>query len=107
MRWSNDGLMTPTCIFEAATLHRSVLVVCRCGQSSRFEAHCLWWHFERRRWNDQFGPARERFWCRVCRSPRGVKVRPVTLEPVPWAEGDFELPWPPEHSWKAAVRRVR
>ncbi|TCM17191.1 hypothetical protein EDF56_106307 [Novosphingobium sp. PhB165] len=107
MRWSKDGLMEPTCIFEAATLHHSVQVVCRCGHSARFESHGVWWHFTRRGWDDRFGPARKRFWCRVCRSKERKKVHPVKLEPVNWKEGDFELPWPDERRWKEAVRSVR
>lgn len=107
MRWTQHGLMEPTSIFEAATLHQSVRVMCRCGHESRFEAHCLWWHFQRRGWSDRFGPARDRFWCRVCRSKLRKKVRPAKLEPVPPTNNDFELPWPDERQWKEAVRNVR
>jgi len=107
MRWSQDGVMRPTSIFEAATFRQSMLVVCKCGHSARFEGHCLWWHFKRRGWDDRFGPARQRFWCRVCRSKDRQTVRPVKLEPVDWAKGDFELPWPDERTWKQEMRRVR
>lgn len=107
MLWTREGVMAPTCIREAASLHSAVLVICQCGHQSRFEAHCLWWHFHRRGWNDAFGPARSRFWCRVCRSDLRRKVRPVRLEPVAQQQGDFELPWPDEREWKRAMQRVR
>jgi hypothetical protein len=107
MRWLVGGAMEPTCIFEAATLHRSIEALCSCKHSSRFEAHCLWWHFQRRGWDDGLVPARQRFWCRVCRSKLRRKVRPLRLVVVDWAAGDFELPWPDERTWKAAVQRVR
>ncbi|WP_395395965.1 hypothetical protein WBP07_21750 (plasmid) [Novosphingobium sp. BL-8A] len=107
MRWSKDGVMEPTSIFEAASLQRSVRAVCGCGHASHFEAHCLWWHFQRRGWNDRFGPARNRFWCRVCRSNFRKKIRPVKLESASPTKGDFELPWPDERRWKEEMRRVR
>lgn len=99
--------MEPTRILEAATLHKSVMPVCKCGHSARFEAHCLWWHFERRHWDDHLMAARARFWCRVCRSRKRQKVRPERIELVNWAAGDFELPWPDERTWKQATSRMR
>ncbi|KMS59961.1 hypothetical protein V474_07590 [Novosphingobium barchaimii LL02] len=107
MKWSEGGFMLPTDIFEAATLQYSVMAICDCQHSARFETKTLWWHFKRRRWDDRLGPAKQRFWCRVCRSKLRKKVRPVRLEFVAWAKGDFELAWPDERTWKEAVRRVR
>jgi len=107
MRWSREGLMEPTCILEAATLRKSVMPRCKCGHSARFEPHGLWWHFERRRWDDRLSEARLRFWCLVCGSQRRLKVRPQRLELVPWAAGDFELPWPDERASKRAIARLR
>lgn len=107
MRWSTGGLMEPTCVLEAATFHRSILVACSCGHSGRFEAHGLWWHFERRGWDDALSAASRRFWCRKCASHLRRKVRPEKVETVPWSEGDFELPWPDERTWKKAVSRLR
>tara|TARA_B110001454_G_scaffold211230_1_gene226654 strand:+ start:219 stop:542 length:324 start_codon:yes stop_codon:yes gene_type:complete len=107
MQWSREGVMVPTCILEAATFRQSVMPVCKCGHSARFEPHCLWWHFERRGWDDRLNSARERFWCRVCRSRMRQKVRPVRLDIVPVAAGDLELPWPDERIWKRAMARLR
>lgn len=107
VRWSNEGLMLPTSILEAATLHQSVMPVCRCGHSARFEAHCLWWHFERRSWDDRLSTALSRFWCRICASGNRERVRPVRLEVVKHEPGDIELPWPDERVWKRAVSRLR
>jgi hypothetical protein len=107
VQWSDKGFMPATCIFEAATLHYSIKAVCACRHSARFETKTLWWHFHRRSWDDHLGPARQRFWCRVCASKLKKKVRPAKLELVRWAQGDFELAWPDERTWKEAVRRVR
>lgn len=107
MRWSVDGLMVATSVFDAATLHLSVCPACQCGHSARFEAHGLWWHFQRRGWDDRLDVARARFWCRVCGSRDRRKVRPVRLDALPWRAGDFELPMPDEREWKRAVARVR
>lgn len=99
--------MVPTRILEAATLQQSVMPTCKCGRSARFESHGLWWHFEKRGWNDSFSVARARFWCRLCASRHRHKIRPQKLEPVPWKQGDFELPWPDERTWKQATSRLR
>lgn len=107
MRWPRDGVMVPTRILEAATLRPSVMPVCRCGHIARFEAHGVWWHFERRAWDDSLTSARDHFWCRICRSRQQQKVRPVRLELTLWQEGDVELPWPDDHTWKRATARLR
>jgi hypothetical protein len=107
VRWSEAGLMVPTSILEAATLKQSIMPVCQCGHAARFEPHGLWWHFERRGWNDKLVAARLHFWCRVCGSQHHGKVRPARLDLVDWAAGDFELPWPDERVWKRAVSRLR
>lgn len=107
MRWTREGVMEPTSIMEAASLHQSVIPICGCGHQARFEAHGLWWHFERRGWNDQFDRALVRFWCRICGSDKRGKVRPIRLEHAKWQAGDFKLPWPDERIWKRAMARVR
>ena len=99
--------MVPTTLLDAASLHYSIMPVCACGNSARFEPHGLWWHFERRGWDDRLIAARSRFWCRICRSKERKKIRPRTLEIVPWRAGDIELPWPEERVWKRAMARVR
>ncbi|MBB6123608.1 hypothetical protein FHS92_001315 [Sphingobium subterraneum] len=62
---------------DAATFHQSIKPVSRCGHSVKFEPHGLWWHFERRGWDDGLVAARNRFWCHICRSQKRVKVRPL------------------------------
>ncbi|EJU13636.1 hypothetical protein LH128_07722 [Sphingomonas sp. LH128] len=99
--------MVPTCLFEAGTLGGSVLLTCKCGHTARFHAPPLWWHFQRRHWDDGFVEARKRFWCRVCGSRLRARVRPISIEGAVSMPGDFELPWPDERTWKAACRRVR
>ncbi|WP_260925421.1 hypothetical protein [Novosphingobium sp. 9] len=107
MKWSQSGVMLPTRIFEAATLQQCILVQCRCGHWGCFEAHGLWWHFERRHWDDRLNRAAQRFWCRRCASLTKRKVRPVKVEAIEFQQGAFELPWPEERIWKRAVARVR
>lgn len=99
--------MVPTTLLDAASLHYSIKAVCACGNTARFEAHGLWWHFERRGWDDRLSEARARFWCRICRSNDRRKMRPRQLEFVPWQPGDIELPWPDDRVWKRAMARVR
>lgn len=107
MRWSNDGRMMPTDIFDAATLHYSTQVSCGCGHTTRFESRCLFWHFTRRGWDHRFEPAKGRFWCRMCASRLRRKVRAAKIEPVLWAEGDFALPGPGSQEWKRLMARLR
>ena len=99
--------MVPTSLFDAATFHQSVMPVCRCGHSIRFEAVGLWWHFERRGWDDRLAAARRRFWCTACRSRTKHKVRAARLEVIDWTETDICLPSPDERTWKRIMRRVR
>lgn len=99
--------MVPTTLLDAASLHYSVMPICGCGHSARFEAHGLWWHFEQRHWDDRLSEARHRFWCRTCHAGHARRRAPRTLDVVPWQEGDIELPWPDERVWKRAMARVR
>lgn len=99
--------MLPTSILEAATLRKAVIPTCSCGNLARFEPHGLWWHFERRGWDDRLLAATGRFWCRKCRSRLRTTVRPIRLDIQPSGPGDFELPWPDEREWKRAVARLR
>ena len=107
MRWSREGLMEPTSIFDAATLYKAIMPVCSCGHATRFEARGLWWHFERRGWDDRLAAVPRRFWCRICASRHRRKVRPVRIDAPNGAPGDFELPLPDERILKRATSRVR
>lgn len=100
-------MQVPTCLLEAATLHKSVKPVCRCGHSATFNPHGLWWHFERRHWNDSLTAVAERFWCMRCASASRSKVRPIRIELVNGSEGDVQLPFPPRATWKRTMSRVR
>lgn len=107
MQWAADGTHKPTCIFEAACFGYAVKPVCRCGHSSTFAPHGLWWLFRKRHWNDRFTEARARLWCRSCQAAKRGKVRPVRIEYVRRSEADFALPLPDEREWKRAVSRFR
>lgn len=100
--------MVPTTIEEAAALHYSIAVQCRCGNKASFNAMGLWWRFQRKYWDQRFGPARSKFFCRKCSAKGGRKVRPVKIETVRVTlAADVMLPFPPEQEWKRAMSRVR
>ena len=79
-----DGLKVATCIFEAAAWHYSVRVECRCRREGLFEAHGLWWKFQRKGWSDDSTarPARsgmgarcDRWSWRRATNPRAITFR--------------------------------
>jgi len=86
---------------------QSVRPICACGHSASFDPHGLWWHFERRGWDDYFEAARKRFWCIVCLSAHRRRYRPVKIELVKQSDRDIVLPLPSELEWKRLLRRVR
>jgi len=106
-RWTADGSRVATNLFEAAAWHYAVKPVCRCGHSTAFNPHGLWWRFERRGWDVRFEKALARFWCIRCKWRTGRRVRPVKFELVQQSVDDIELEYPPDHEWKRAVRRFR
>ena len=106
-RWTAEGELKATYLVEAAAWHQAIKPICQCGHSATFNPHGLWWHFEKRGWNDQLSEVRRRFWCTMCRSRSRHKVIPVRIELVRANAADIELPWPPEDVWKRQARRMR
>ncbi|WP_206377376.1 hypothetical protein [Sphingobium sp. TB-6] len=102
----DDDLKLATCIFEAAAWHYSVRVVCRCRREGLFDAHGLWWKFQRKGWSDDFREAKRRLYCRACTQRTGRKVRPITME-TSNKPAKIRLPLPDEREWKRAVSRFR
>lgn len=105
--WTKEGTRRATHIFEAAAWHYGIKPVCACGHSAVFNPHGLWWHFQKRMWDDHLGKARAHFWCRPCAFRTGRRVRPLRLELVAQRTDDIELAFPPDHEWKRAVSRFR
>jgi hypothetical protein len=103
---NKDGLRVATCAFEAAAWHRSVKVACRCGHAAYFQAHGLWWLFQKRRWSDEFKEMPLRFVCSLCLVRHRKKVRPVLIEAVEHP-ATLNLPMPDEREWKRAISRFR
>ncbi len=100
--------MVPTTIEEAAALQYSIAVHCRCDHWASFNAMGLWWRFTRKGWDQRFGPAKGRFYCRNCWTVMKAKLHPVRLATVRGTTlTDVILPFPPEREWKRAMRRVR
>jgi hypothetical protein len=106
-RWNAAGLMEPTSITDAAALRLVVRPVCRCGHSMTFDPHGLWWHFQRRGWDDRLPEVRRRFWCIVCMAKLRQKVRPVRIETVSERSAAVVLPMPSEREWKQQSRALR
>src|SRR3546814_11620206 len=94
MRNTRDGLRRATHIFEAAAWHYALKPVCRCGHSATFNPHGLWWHFQKRHWDDNLRDARRRFWCRQCAFNSGRRVRPLRIELVAESDADIRLEMP-------------
>ena len=101
-----DGLKVATCIFEAAAWHYSVRVECRCRREGLFEAHGLWWKFQRKGWSDDFREAKRRFDCKACSQRYGRKMRPLVME-TSNKPPRHHFPLPDEREWKKAVSRFR
>jgi hypothetical protein len=106
-RWNAAGLMEPTSLTDAAALRLVVRPVCRCGHSMTFDPHGLWWHFQRRGWDDRLPEVRRRFWCIVCVAQWRQKVWPVRIETVNECSATVVLPMPPEREWKRQSRALR
>jgi hypothetical protein len=92
---------------EAAAWQKAVRPVCRCGHSSTFNPHGLWWYFERKGWDSNFYCARERFACRECRKAGRPRQRPVRIETAAMTGGEYAFPLPDERIWKRAISRFR
>ena len=105
--WSADTCPVATNLMEAAAWHKAIRPVCRCGHAVSFDPHGLWWHFERRGWNDALPDVRKRFWCTMCRSRARKKINPIKLELVVPSESDIRLPWPPHEVWNRVIRKMR
>jgi hypothetical protein len=107
-RYDKDGGRVATTLFEAAAWHYGVQPVCdRCGPGSIFHPHSLWWHFERRGWDDSLNAARAHFWCLKCGARLGKRIRPGRLDLVPETDTMICLEMPSAGEWKKAVNRFR
>ncbi|KFG91874.1 Symbiosis island integrase [Sphingobium herbicidovorans NBRC 16415] len=84
----------------------TVRVECRCRREAFFEAHGLWWKFQRKSWSDDFREAKHRFYCKSCSQRYGRKVRPVIMETSD-QPARHHFPLPDEREWKRAVSRFR
>ena len=110
MAYYRDGLKHPTHIWEAAAMHHLVRVQCRapgCRNIATFDPHALWGLFQQRRWDDQFRAAEKRFYCRVCSSASGVRVKNARMSDLATGIGDVThpLPMPSENDWKRFLSR--
>lgn len=92
----------PRDLFEAAARQRVLVVACRpCGHSFRFDPHELWWHFERKGWDQSLRSIGWRFRCTGC----GRRRVSIKLDYGASEESRFPLPCPTD--WKRAISRYR
>ena len=110
MVYYRDGLKVPNHIWEAAAMHRLILVECRmshCGNRGIFDPHALWWLFERRGWDGYFRVAERRFYCRPCSTVRHFRVKNAQMSPIGAGNVTHPLPMPSELDWKKFLSRHR
>lgn len=100
-------MLRATSLLEAAALHQGVMPVCACGHSAIFQPHGLWWHFQRRHWDDSIGAVRKRFWCIQCQSAKRRKITPQMVDLVKETASAIALPMPPNDVWKRVQRSLR
>lgn len=92
----------PRDIFEAAARQRVIKVVCSpCGHEFRFDPHELWWHFERKGWDQWLNRIAWRFRCTSC------GARKARIELTSGASTRSAMPLPGAYEWKRAINRYR
>lgn len=108
-RFTADGTKQASNLFDAAAWQYAVRVSCGwCGHTAVFDPHAIWWHFQRKGWDDSLPSAAGRFACIPCRrnwqnEAKGTaKIKLVQEEPT-----IDSLPLPPENEWKRAINRFR
>lgn len=93
---------------EQCALHKRTLrLTCpRCRHICILDAVPLWWHFQRRGWDDALPAVRQRLHCAPCgeRGSPGVRPRLVVGRDPPTGE---QLPYPDAVTWKRLVSRYR
>ncbi|GAA0326075.1 hypothetical protein GCM10009087_40490 [Sphingomonas oligophenolica] len=103
MTYYRDGIRVYTTIFEAAAFQYAIKArCCRCGHSNILDPHALWWHFERKGWDNRLTKAAARFRCLRCPVSTRVELTLVREE----ATLD-RLPMPDIGTWKRAINRFR
>lgn len=107
MRFDREGLPQATTLFEAASWHRTVRIQCkRCGRQAGFDAHALWWLFERRGWGQTLLAVAKRMRCSAV-DQTGRPCGGQGALSLDRGEVTSALPMPPEREWRQAVKRVR
>lgn len=113
MAYYRDGQKHPTAIWECAAMHFLVRVRCRqphCTNTATYDPHEVWALFHKRGWIDEFRVAQLRFYCRVCSSLAGFRVKNALMSSLGACDGDIThtLPIrPDEREWKNFLNRHR
>ena len=95
-------------LWDAAVRGYTIKLTCwACRHIVVRHAHALWWHFERKGWNDSFKELQKRCVCRPCLKERNQIIRNPRLELVQEEITEEPLPLPSQEEWKRALRRRR
>lgn len=103
-RWTPEGTMLIDTLHLCAAFGWQVKATCQtrdCGHRAVFEQIGLWWHFERKGWDDRFQAAQRRFRCTRCQQKRAL------IEPVHEPATNARYPQPPAHDLQRARNRLR
>ncbi|OYY90817.1 MAG: hypothetical protein B7Y45_06425 [Sphingomonas sp. 28-66-16] len=109
MRYDRGGGQHPTSLFEAAAFQYSLEVRCpTCRHRVVFDAHALWWLFERKGWDARLSAVAKRLRCLPCSHHRqGASAARPIIALVRATPTSTSLPLPPARDWKRAVNRFR
>lgn len=103
-RWTPDGAMVIDTLHLCAAFGWQIKATCQtpgCGHRAVFFQLSLWWHFERKGWDDRFRAAHKRFRCTKCQKYRAM------LEAVHERVTRDPYPHPPEYELRRAANRFR
>lgn len=103
-----DSYTTPRTLMDAAAFQYHVRIAChRCGRVRIWEAHRLWWWFERKGWPDRLDQLGQHIFCGQCWRQRCAKIRPADISVCRHPADPCPLPMPNERVWKQALSRYR
>ncbi|HEY1124752.1 MAG TPA: hypothetical protein VGE65_03900 [Sphingobium sp.] len=108
MSYNKDGLRHPSNFLDAAAWGYSIRVDCgRCSHMAIFDAPKLWWHFQRKGWEDTRWAAGVHFFCTKCAAKLRGRVRPGKISYVKLTPTVEYGVAPPQLEQKRALNRFK
>lgn len=107
MSYNKDGFRYPSNFLDASAWGYSIQVECRCSHVARFDAPRLWWHFQRKGWEDYGHNALGHFFCTKCASKLRGRVRPTRIRYVKLPPTIEYGVAPPQLDQKRALSRFK